>query len=459
MEFVKGAIYNNFIEWVGRFNEKTFDLNAPKEVVTEEFYERFLSGYYKTLNDFAMSILKSYVIFDENAIVDFVSPEDLTIKRPLKLINKFLNDYILEQKVECQNKNEIVSVIADTIFDDTKKTFGNVIYLEMVSPKFKTIPGVKSAVVNLYKTQGFIPYSRDNRFLFGKGNDATIPTSARRQKRLLDTYNFVADEYIKNYKLQINKNLTEEQYNNLWSVVKACLNSIESRMTEATKQDTKFIASKKLAGDFFENKQEGVRRSITRAGRHGDYYLQVKESLKNYSSGKYSEEDVQNLGEFYERLRVLKKALSIKDSKNKNYPTNYFVCMPIHPLTAIDLISKFQRSGFLTQEQEANVVSAKSLIRGCFSSPYMSNGGDVADPKEVLLSYKHKTVFPDGTVKDYTGDENYSKFVSQVDSYIEAHHLPKYAECIACVGQDLFRGREPINMGKEETKKDVAPVL
>lgn len=459
MEFVKGAIYNNFIEWVKRYNEKTFDLKAPKEEITEEFYDRLMNGYYKNLNELSMSILKSYVMVNNDEVMAFVSPEDLVINKHLKLINKFLNEYVLENNVECNNKTDIINTIANAIFEDAKKTYGSALYMEILSPKCKVIPQVKSAVVNLYKSQGFVSYSRDCRFLFKKEKDVTIPTSARRQKKLLNTYNFIADQYVKNYKIHINKNLTEEKYNELWAVIKTCLNNIENRMTAETKKDPSFIASKAIADDFFVNKQEGVRRSVTRAGRHGDYYLQVKESLKHFLSGEYNDSDVKNLSEFYDRLNVLKKALSIKDSKNKNYPTNYFVCMPIHPLTAIDLISKFQRSGFLTQEQEQNVASAKSLIRSSFSSPYMTNSGDVADSKDVLLEYKHKTVFPDGTVKDYTEDANYDKFIGQVDSYIEAHHLPKYAECISCVGQELFRGREPINLGKEVVKKELEPTL
>lgn len=459
MGFFKDAIYENFVDWVMRFNQKTFDLTLPKEDVAEQFTDRLLIGYYKNINDLYMAILKSYIITKEDEVADFVVPEDLVIKKPVSLINKFLNEYVTDEKVECKNKNDVINTIAGLIFEDCKNTFGSVIYLEMVNQKFKAMPEVKSAVIDLYKKDGYVAYTKDPRFLIGTKKESRLSNEPRQQKRLLDAYISIVDNYIKNYKVHINKNFTEEQYNKLWSVVRLCLNNIEDRLTENFKLDEKYIVAKNLTDKFFKTKQEEVRKALTRAGRHGDYCLQIKESIKKFASGNYEETDVQNLNEFYDRLKVLKKALSITDSNNKNYPTNYFVCMPIHPLTAIDLISKFQKSGFLTKEQESNVSLAKRLIRESFPFQYMANNGDVEDVKSVLLAYKHKTVFPNGQVKDLSSDESYAEFVKEVEDYLVENKLPKNSVCISSVAHDMIRDREPINMGKKETEKELTPVM
>lgn len=452
MAFQDSEVYQNFKEWVMRFSERPFDLNGSKEKVAEEFYERFLAGYYKSIKEFSKSVLKSYVLTEEEEIIDFVKPEDLIIKKPVDLINKFLNEYIVDHgKVDCQNTNDVSSVVSKLIFEEAEKVFGDVIYLDMLNPKFKTIPEIKRGVVEAYKKEGFLPYSKDVRFLIRKEKTAEINGGAKHQAALLRIYNYIFDSYIKNYQSHIHRDFSEDQYNEFWTVVKLCLDNIESRLTEESKKNEKFVETKHFVDIFFESTKERVRRTFTKEGRYGDYYNVIKNSLKNYLSGSYDNQDVQNLQQFYERIELVNEALKVTDDKNQNYPANYFVYMPIHPATILDLLSRFQKSDFLSEKQKLVVGDTKRWIRATFPNPYLSNTGDVAKVRDVLLPFKNKTQFSDGTVRDLTSDEKYNEFVGKVENYIKQNNLPGYSLCISCVGKDIYKGREPINTNLKRT--------
>ncbi len=452
MAFKDSEIYQNFKEWVMRFNERPFDLTRSKEEVAEEFYERFLSGYYKSVKDFAKSVLKSYILTNEDEIIEFVKPEDLIIKKPVDLINKFLNEYIVENdKVDCQNTNDVSEAIAKLIFAEAENVFGNVIYLDMLNPKFKTVPEIKRGVVEAYKQEGFLPYSKDVRFLIRKEKTAEINGGTKHQIALLKMYDYIFENYIKNYQSHIHKDFSEDQYNEFWTVVKLCLDNIENRLTEESRKNEKFVEDKHLADTFFESTKEKVRRTFTKEGRYGDYYNVIKNSLKNYLGGNYDNQDIQNLQQFYQRIELVNGALKITDEKRQNYPANYFVYMPIHPATILDLLSRFQKSTFLSDKQKLLVGDTKRLIRATFPNPYMSNTGDVAKVGEVLLPFKNKTQFSDGTVRDLTSDEKYNEFVGKVENYIKQNNLPGYSLCISCVGKDIYKGREPINTNLKRT--------
>ena len=452
MAFQDSEVYQNFKEWVMRFSERPFDLNGSKEKVAEEFYERFLAGYYKSIKEFSKSVLKSYVLTKEEEIIDFVKPEDLIIKKPVDLINKFLNEYIVDHgKVDCQNTNDVSSVVSKLIFEEAEKVFGDVIYLDMLNPKFKTIPEIKRGVVEAYKKEGFLPYSKDVRFLIRKEKTAEINDGAKHQAALLKIYNYIFDSYIKNYQAHIHRDFSEDQYNEFWTVVKLCLDNIESRLTEESKKNEKFVETKHLVDTFFESTKERVRRTFTKEGRYGDYYNVIKNSLKNYLGGSYDNQDVQNLQQFYERIELVNEALKVTDDKNQNYPANYFVYMPIHPATILDLLSRFQKSDFLSEKQKLVVGDTKRWIRATFPNPYLSNTGDVAKVRDVLLPFKNKTQFSDGTVRDLTSDEKYNEFVGKVENYIKHNNLPGYSLCISCVGKDIYKGREPINTNLKRT--------
>lgn len=452
MAFQDSEVYQNFKEWVMRFSERPFDLNGSKEKVAEEFYERFLAGYYKSIKEFSKSVLKSYVLTKEDEIIDFVKPEDLIIKKPVDLINKFLNEYIVDHgKVDCQNTNDVSSVVSKLIFEEAEKVFGDVIYLDMLNPKFKTIPEIKRGVVEAYKKEGFLPYSKDVRFLIRKEKTAEINDGAKHQAALLRIYNYIFDSYIKNYQSHIHRDFSEDQYNEFWTVVKLCLDNIESRLTGESKKNEKFVETKHLVDIFFESTKERVRRTFTKEGRYGDYYNVIKNSLKNYLGGSYDNQDIQNLQQFYEKIELVNGALKVTDDKNQNYPANYFVYMPIHPATILDLLSRFQKSDFLSEKQKLVVGDTKRWIRATFPNPYLSNTGDVAKVRDVLLPFKNKTQFSDGTVRDLTSDEKYNEFVGKVENYIKQNNLPGYSLCISCVGKDIYKGREPINTNLKRT--------
>ena len=457
MKILDDEIYENFKDWVKRLSEKALDLSAPKENVKLELFNRFLTGYYKGIKSFSKSILKSYILSKEREeeVFDFINPEDLTIKKPIELINKFLKEYIVENNaVDCKNAGDVGLKIAESIFEYYQSVFGKTIYFDMLYPGFKTMPEVKKSIVEVYKSLGYVAYPKDPRFLISSNVSEPLVPNPKNQETILKMYYHIYDVYVWNYQSHINSKFTEDRYNEFWGVVKLFFNSLETLLTDESKHDEGFVKIKKKVDNFFESTQEKVRRIHTQDGRYGDYCKAIRESLKHYMSGSFDNSDLSNLQEFYERTVRLHSALDIFDENGQNYPVNYFVCMPIHPTTIIDLLSRFQKSDFLTEKQKLLVGDTKRLIRFSFPDPRMANNGDVAKVEEVLLPFRNKIKLPDGTVRDLTNAGNFEKFVSTVSKFIEDNKLPKYEVCISCVGRDIYKGRPPITVDAEGRKKD-----
>lgn len=457
--------YENFREWVLGFDEKTFNLESPRIDIFYDFFKKFLNNDYKNMQDFARGILKSYMFTATDEIVPveivpYIKAEDLKI-REIPLINKFLNDYIVDEgkSVEIKKSADTYKAVAKIIVDKLDEVFGDVVYLNMMDQSVKISSELKRTLAEAYKQNGYVAYTRDPRFLIRQTSDGKKPEIKEEyQPMLLTMYSTIVKRYIIEYANHIHQNLSIEKFNEFWDVVELYLSSVESRLSEESKKSEKYLKYKEVVDKFYSTTKEKVRRSCIKEGRNGDYYKLVKTAIDQLNKGEATDETREVLKDFYSKIEKVNKGLRIKDENGDNYPANYFVCMPVHPSMALELMTKLQKTGFLNEEQIKFVGDTKLLMRKSLPvanvySPIVSNTGDVENPRSVLTPLKIYTRYPDGRVSDLAGDEEYGCFVDKVEKYIEEHNLPKNNVCITMIGKDIARGREPLNMEGIETGK------
>lgn len=457
--------YENFREWALGFNEKTFNLESSKIDIFYDFFKKFLNNDYKSMQDFSRGILKSYIVASTDEvvpieIVPFIKAEDLKIK-DIALINKFLNDYIVDEgkSVEIKTAAETYRTVAKILVDKLDEMFGDVVYLNMMDQNAKISNELRRYLSEAYKSNGYVAYSKDPRFLIRQtSDDKKVEIKEEYQPMLLTMYSTIVKRYIIEYGNHIHPNLSVEKFNEFWDVVELYLNSVESRLSAESKKSEKYLKYKEIVDRFYTVTKEKIRRTCIKEGRNGDYYKLVKTAIDQLKKKESTAETMEVLKDFYSKIEKVNKGLRIEDENGENYPANYFLCMPVHPSMAIELMTKLQKTGFLNEEQIRFVGDTKRLVRTSMPvanvySPVISNTGDVENPKNILTPFKIFTKFPDGNVSDLASEEKYNCFVSKVEKYMEEHNLPKNNVCITMVGKDIARGREPLNIDGIETEK------
>lgn len=433
-----------FREWVGSINEKTYDLTKPKSEIRDKFIERVVGNKYKSLTNFSMAVLKSFMKYKEEDVLPFVNTNDYKIKKSVGMINKFFNDYVLDDNsADCKNSDDVCKLFSKIVLDEMEETYGAVAYLDIM--KDKTMDRLKPYLTEEIKNRGYVSCPKDPRFLI-KTTQYNGHVVTDRQSTILKNYEKIVNKYIVDWAPHITENTTDSQYFEFWETVKICLLGMELCMTPETKKSETFIKNKEIIDDFYVNKIDKIRRSKTNDGKRGNYYNLVNGSLDRCINKTNSLEDTEILKRFYHKLENLKEALSYKDENGDSYPVNYFVCMSIHPSTIMSILTKMQRSDLFTKDQVKFLTTVKSEIRKQIPSTNLRNDGDVEKTESVLYGYRLNAVFIDGRKTDLRTDKAYNDFIKKVDEYIDDNNLPRYGVCISLVADAMRNGRSPIKM-------------
>lgn len=433
-----------FREWVGSIDEKTYDLTKPKSEIRDKFLERVIDNKYKSLTNFSMAVLKSFMKYKEEDVLPFVDTGAYKIKKPVGMINKFFNDYVLDDNsANCSSSDDVCKLFSKIVLDEMEEVYGAVAYLDIV--KDKTMNRLKPFLTEEIKNRGYVPCQKDVRFLI-KTTQYDGHVVPNRQSTILKNYEKVVKNYIVNWTLHVSENTTDSQYFEFWETVKLCLLGMELCMTPETKKSEVFIKNKQIIDDFYENKIDKIRRSKTNDGKRGDYYNLVNGSLDRCINKTNTPEDTEILKRFYHKLENLKEALSYTDENGNSYPVNYFVCMPIHPSTIMSILTKMQRSDLFTKDQTDFLTTVKSEIRRQIPSTNLRNDGDVEKTESVLVGYRLNAVFLDGRTTDLRTDKAYNEFIKKVDDYIDENNLPRSGICISLVADAMRNNRSPIKM-------------
>lgn len=190
--------------------------------------------------------------------------------------------------------------------------------------------------------------------------------------------------------------------------------------------------------------------SRLRKSAQGEYYQIITKSIKKFKSECARQEDIENLDDFYLRIDLTNRALSIKDEKGF-LPANYFVFMPV-PLYYINrVLREFAFCGFLKDKDICplnELIEKTSFKAGIFSMSFLTTV-EVPINTKILLEnrFKLKSTRSDGTINfDFSSDEKFDEFLDKVYGTIEKYNLPNTETCCIILGNDIAKGRNPINL-------------
>lgn len=463
-----------FFDYIKRScSKKKFDMNMSKEHLTSELTKRYLNGDYKQIvGDLSESILVSYMLKRNKDNVDdynltkaemednlkevenFVSTQDLKISKPFALISKFLSDISTkEQTYNCSTLDDVKKSISKIVMDEIEDTFGNNIYL-----KYLTTVDIGSAVKAECKDRGYELWKKKPFAVKAEANDLKV---AKNQELLMSIYIHVVKNYIKDYTSQMKREIKEDDFNMLWNTVEDFLNNAQERMSEATKNNPKFLQYKQQADNFFNNTINQIYSTYVIEAKHGPLYHTLKTSFEHFENGDYTKQDIDIVRDFYSRIVKLNEALSVvgKDENGEfNYPANYFVVMPIDNQVLSDCFKKLddvnKKYNIISDYDENMVASTKTLINKSFKRGLIPSSSAVCEPEKFLAVYKgQKFVYKNGVTVDISTEKEYEKFVERVVEVLEKNKLRKTQECVSIVASYLSKGREAICMPNTKLEK------
>lgn len=445
----KELIDENFRYWVDEIPEKSLDLSMDKEELFFEFYDRLLAGIYKkegstkfSTKRLAKAFLKSYCEAGrEEEISSFVDKEawQIKYKEILPLINKFVNDFFTEQKVNITNGEELDKVLCSIAAEKLSKVFGSCIQVtntnnKIVDTQFK---------LNITRNLLDMGYVEQAGFLID-GPQTQI--NEKYQKNILNMYINIANEFV-NHHTGLKRKMEDEKYDLIWATVEKYLKNCESLMTDKTKQDETFKNVKQEVELYFQSKHD-LRQHYTLTGIYGDYYNEVSSCIKRFKKGQNTPQDNEIVESFLTKTREINKALSYKDSKGRRYACNYFVYTTTPPMSMLYLICDFYKNiPNLKEEDIKMLLRTKSLIRAAFGNK-MKNRQTVSSYHDSLRMFKYKT--PDF---DLTNQENFDKFAMKVKEKVDKYNLPNTELCVQIVGADMLKGKEPVKIDELKTGK------
>lgn len=465
--------YRYFREWTKNLVGKEIDLTMSKEDVADTFFDRMKMGEYKSISNVADVILKSYLSAEskniepsESKIYPFVKLADLTFKKggEEQIVIQFLNNYVAgkDNQIEYDASADIGKEIAKLFVDKETEEFGDLLYFGFMKSDEKKLDFFKKSINAVCRGREFLSLSDDKCFyqrMDGKSNIADF--SSKHQMRLIERYDAVVEECIKSPIKHIDRDMTESEYNEFWNVVKSYLGQIENNLIDHSKLNNVFVRDQIAVSKFYDGDKERLRKTVTVEGKNGKYFTAVSRAINDILSLSSTEEECKLVYDFCNRVEKVGQLLSIKDENGKNYPLNYFTVFPeTHPICTIQLIDQITKKMLLTDERNATIVNAKTLIRKSLpiarANPVENepNRGNVQNVRDVLRDYAtSKITNKNGTV-DYTNKENFDKFIDQVETYIDDHNFPRSSICISLVAREMSAGRQPINLGEDEKVQD-----
>ena len=152
----KQELYDYFISLTG--NVKTFDLTKPKNEIALDFYKRIFKNDFSSYKNLATSIFKSYTKLGDAQkaeMEDFVDFEYLKLKKPNEIIEKFLNDFVLTEKVANLKKNEdLETAFANGLAERLEDIFGSQMFVDVDTLNNISLVTFKSKLLSKLQNDG-----------------------------------------------------------------------------------------------------------------------------------------------------------------------------------------------------------------------------------------------------------------------------------------------------------------
>lgn len=443
-------------EWykklVRNFALKPIDLSASKEEVFAELISRIFEKKLEPVDRVYKTIERSYLEYKPDVLKEYLSLEDLRIKNPIQLVGRFFSDYIKDGETSFKNIGDFNDALAKVYVEKIEEIFGNAVFIPSSNINAKSENSFKSKYLKYLSAKGYVATDGFQNFFMRLGAEIkTVEKHGVGQRILLESYDNIIKIYIDHYSSFAKKD--KETFDKFWEMVKFNLDRIESKLTDESKQNEKFVKNREKAKHHFE---VVLRQSVTKNSKFSEHFKEfekTKISVENIVQGKASEEDRKQVNEFYGMIERVGQLLSVVDEDGVNYPVNYYVATKFEPSEFVEILTYLQKRPIWNEEQRVKIATVKTKIRQNFSVPTCAPLGKGVKINEVLdHRFKGTTTKIKNSVVDLSDEAAYAKFVDDVEKVIKEYKLPCSELCITLVGQEFCRKRPPVCLkGVEKT--------
>ena len=444
----KQELYDYFISLTG--NVKTFDLTKPKNEIALDFYKRIFKNDFSSYKNLATSIFKSYTKLGDAQkaeMEDFVDFEYLKLKKPNEIIEKFLNDFVLTEKVANLKKNEdLETAFANGLAERLEDIFGSQMFVDVDTLNNISLVTFKSKLLSKLQNDGYhfdknVPELMTNENLNKK-------STKNSQQFVLDNYVNFVNKYVRDYGDHLKPLSKEKDYDDYWTKIKSYCNYLDGLLTEQTKQNPSYLKAQTLLDEFYSKEIDYIKKNRTKFGKFGEYLSGVFASAVNLKNNKASEEDMANINSFLQKVKHMNQDIMEGDNPN---PVVYFYYFKVSPLVCMQVVKKLIESEKkLPKEQVKELRDASKYLNMSFRANVGLETMDVVDVRSTLNNkYRNFSTQSSTHKMDMTIDGNFDKFVQNVEKAIADYDLPKNELCISALAKRISFGKKPLDLHHE----------
>lgn len=444
-------------EWYAKlirnFAMKPFDLSASKEEIFAELISRTFEKKLEPVDRVYKTIERSYLEHRPEVLREYVSLEDLKLKKPIELLERFFREYIKEDVEPFKNIGDFNDALAKVYVDQIEEIYGDMAFIPSSYINAKANNTFKSRYLKYMADKGYVAADSLQNFFIRADGKGKGGAKIANQRILLEAYETIVKVYIDNYSSFARKD--KESFDRFWGMVDFNLERIEGKLTEQSKKDPRFVRNKERARHYFEVILHQSVRNNAKFTEHFKEFEKVKASVDKVALGGATEEDLKRISEFLKMVENVGVALSVVDEKGMNYPVNYYVATKFEPCELIEILTTLQKRQIWTEEQAKKIASTKTKIRQNFPTQMQSPVGKGVKVRDVLNhGFKGSMTKINGVVVDLSKEDVYDKFVESVENTIKQYDLPYSELCISLIGKEFCRKRQAVNFkGAEKTLK------
>ena len=451
------------------FIQRLFKGSRAREIEVSDDKDKNLKAFltyiahrdFKNISDLAESIYKTYKKLDrEDEVVGYVNLLDskIALAGRHSLLKKFLEDFLLKDEDDISIPEKITKVeqIMPLYYEIMEKRISgnlNCFYFGIKKPD-------NIFVGDFYRFLSAKGYKRYNAIesLIFKNKTILSKDAGISQTDLANMYiNFVNDFYEirgrKNskYYFHVNKDLAL-----IWDRLKYFKHHLENYMNDETKA---YVSEyeKKIA--FLENDYQFKEFYIQASyeGRHGEFYIQVRDALKDIEN----EENKKIIKQFLNKVKNVKDALLSTDNRYKLYPVNYFKVNTMDPCHFYNLIISAIR--ILPNEKEL-LEETRQLMVQAFNQTLKDNNyrdeipfvaHEASDRVPDAVKHVAKMIgFKNIIAQNGLGQEELSNIPSRVVEIMREESLPLNITCIKGVFDACLNGEKAVYLPNMSQKSD-----
>lgn len=426
-------------------SDRYYDLSKGSAYVCDQIVADIDKQNITDLKVLVLMVMKSYLKAGRREeMKPFVSRSAIKLTDTYGLLTKFFAEYV-DENASCKTNEEANKILAKTYINGLQQIFGEeILVLDLFAGKKNE--ALKNALTTVARSEGYELSPRTKR-LASKVATGKVGQIAedKYQEILLKKYENFTFEFLRRYDLFVSEKMDKAVAVEFLELIKKVSQTIESRMSEATKHSTKGQVAIEMARKAIEHIDWQLETTYIVEEERLPYYQQVQNAISRYKKGQHSEKDKQTLDLLMDRVGAMHQLLAWKDADGYRRPANFYVVSAgMTAQQTKNILKALETIGYAkTDEQRTAIRETKTLLSMCFDTLHVASTTPV-EVERALDIYRTKIVSADGRQRDFASPEAYAKYCATVEEWLEKYDIPHYEEVIRAIGYDIVQEREPI---------------